>query len=131
MKCMQFFIPLLILSNLYVSLFAQNAGIGTPNPQSTLHVRGNQLIDGANSYMTCDSVSGKLQLSTNKMADNHLLSLNGTRPGGHDGNRKYFPSTYNEFWWLDNNTPDAEVRGTVLHEFGHALDLFTDTRRHL
>jgi hypothetical protein len=33
------------------------------------------------------------------------------------------------FGWFDNNTP--EVRHTILHEFGHALALFTNTRRHL
>ena len=35
------------------------------------------------------------------------------------------------FGWFDNNTPDAEVRRMVLHEFGHALGLFTNTRRRL
>ena len=35
------------------------------------------------------------------------------------------------FGWFDNNTPDAEVRRTVLHEFGHTLGLFTNTRRRL
>ena len=27
------------------------------------------------------------------------------------------------FGWFDDNTPQAEVRSTTLHEFGHALGL--------
>ena len=40
--------------------FAQNTGIGTTNPQATLHVKGNMLLGGATKYISYDSVSGKI-----------------------------------------------------------------------
>jgi Chaperone of endosialidase/Head domain of trimeric autotransporter adhesin len=42
------------------TLIAQNVGIGTTNPQSTLDLKGNQRIGGAVTYMTFDSLSGKI-----------------------------------------------------------------------
>jgi hypothetical protein len=41
-------------------LIAQNVGIGTSTPQSTLDLRGNQRIGGTASYMTFDTLSGKI-----------------------------------------------------------------------
>ncbi|MEP7230488.1 MAG: hypothetical protein ABI691_09570 [Ginsengibacter sp.] len=47
----------------FISLFvtAQNVGIGTTNPQATLHVKGNQRIGGTSNYMNYDSLSGKIE----------------------------------------------------------------------
>lgn len=42
------------------TLIAQDVGIGTSNPQSTLDVKGNQRIGGTSSYMKFDSLSGKI-----------------------------------------------------------------------
>ena len=42
------------------TLCAQNVGIGTTTPQSTFDVKGNQRIGGATSYMTFDTLSGKI-----------------------------------------------------------------------
>ncbi len=39
---------------------AQNVGIGTASPQTTLDVKGNQRIGGATSYTSYDSLSGKI-----------------------------------------------------------------------
>ena len=39
---------------------AQNVGIGTATPQTTLDVKGNQRIGGINSYIAFDSLSGKI-----------------------------------------------------------------------
>lgn len=49
------------------TLVAQDVGIGTSNPQSTLHVRGNQRIGGANSFMKFDSLSGKIEWTNSNL----------------------------------------------------------------
>ncbi len=42
------------------TLIAQNVGIGTTTPLSTLDVKGNQRIGGTSTYMGYDSISGKI-----------------------------------------------------------------------
>ncbi|MEP7142610.1 MAG: hypothetical protein ABI707_07060 [Ferruginibacter sp.] len=42
------------------SVTAQNVGIGTTNPQTTLDVRGNLHLGGGSNYLSYDSLSGKI-----------------------------------------------------------------------
>jgi hypothetical protein len=52
---------ILLLSGYYTT--AQNVGIGTNTPQSTLDVKGNQRVGGTSHFLVFDSTSGKYSLS--------------------------------------------------------------------
>jgi len=54
---------MLVIFGLPSSLFSQNLGVGTTNPQSTLDVRGNHRLGGMSKFITFDSVSGKITWS--------------------------------------------------------------------
>ena len=63
---------------------AQNVGIGTSSPQSTLDVRGNQRFGGINNFISFDSASGKiswtnshLYLPANQQLIQHSASAEG------------------------------------------------------
>ncbi len=52
---------LLLAMNLSLLVCAQNVGIGTNSPQTTLDVRGNQRVGGISSYLVFDSVTGRFE----------------------------------------------------------------------
>jgi len=54
---------LLIAASICLTVYvqSQNVGIGTNNPQSTLDVKGNHRMGGLSSYMTHDSITGRIE----------------------------------------------------------------------
>lgn len=51
---------MILLSVMPLHSLGQNLGIGTNNPQATLDLRGNYRSGGQNSFLTYDSLSGKI-----------------------------------------------------------------------
>jgi hypothetical protein len=62
-----FITVLLLLFLISYKSNAQNVGIGTTNPQSTLDVRGNQRFGGINNFISYDTTSGNITWSNSHL----------------------------------------------------------------
>ncbi len=97
---------------------AQNVGIGTSAPQSTLDVRGNFKAGGVSKFMSYDSVSGKLNWSNSFLflpASQYIIQHSASAEGLFYGNSQleYRNQLGNPAFYTNWQTGNAYFSGNV------------------